>query len=143
MCLLLQPCCCFFLVLFYLITDHRTWIVGDSFVRRAGKGSPQLQGCGRVTWLGLGGDRVVALLDRLRGLLRIGPSSHTIMLHVGSNDIFAASKKVLCEVVELLLKSLRQVLPGCRLIWSHILPRPFLVWGKKSWCRRKSAQGGQ
>ena len=109
----------------YLITDHRTWIVGDSYVQRAGKGSPQLQGCGRVTWLGLGGDHVVPLLDRVRGLLRSEPLPHTIVVHVGSNDIFAMSKKELCEAVELLLKRLRRMLPGCRLIWSQVLPRLF------------------
>ena len=125
LCFFLATILLFVLVLFYLITDHRTWIVGDSFVRRAGLGNPQLQGCGRISWLGLGGDRVVTILDRLRGLLRGRPSPHTIVLHVGSNDIFALSKKDLCEAVELLLRSLRQVLPGCRLVWSHILPRLF------------------
>ena len=78
-----------------------------------------------MSWLGLGGGRIGDFMDRMQRYLSGGSAPHTLVVHIGSNDIFMMTKKELCEAVDELLKGLRQLLPSCRLVWSNILPRLF------------------
>ncbi len=108
-----------------MITGYRTWIVGDSLVRRAGEGNIQLTGGGEVTWLGLGGARILGLPSRLNRCLSGRSPPHTLIIHLGSNDILKMPKKELSNAIAEALKFIRQRLPNCRIVWSSILPRLF------------------
>ena len=93
-------------------------------------------GCGQVSWLGLGGGRIVNFMDRTRRYLSGRSTPHTLVVHIGSKDIFAMTKRELCEAVDKLLRGLRQLLPRCRLVWSNILPRLF-------WYGEEHAKAGE
>ena len=79
-----------------------------------------------MSWLGLGGGRIVNFMDRMQRYLSGRSTPNTLVVHIGSNDIFVMTKKELCEAVDELLRGLRRLLPRCRLVWSHMLPR--LYW---------------
>lgn len=64
-------------------------------------------------------------MGKIRTHLRYNPRLDTLVVHVGSNDVFDMPKKELCDEVKTLLKTLRGMLPGCQLVWSHILLRLF------------------
>ena len=64
-------------------------------------------GCGQVSWLGLGGGRIVNFMDRTRRYLSGRSTPHTLVVHIGSNDIFAMTKRELCEAVDKLLSKVQ------------------------------------
>lgn len=107
------------------ISGARCWVIGDSIVRWAGEGNPQLQGTSETVWLGLGGARLLGFQNRLNRRLAGRSAPHVLIIHLGTNDVFQLSQYALCRAVEATLQFSRQRLPQCRVIWSCILPRLF------------------
>ncbi|XP_072019269.1 uncharacterized protein [Amphiura filiformis] len=110
---------------------RRTWIIGDSLVVWAGEGNTQLSGGGEVMWKGLSGGRMAAVDSRLYRLLRSRTRPTTVIIHLGTNDIFTSPLKDLKNRIEENLKSIRKMLPDTRIIWSDIITRLF-YYGEKS-----------
>ena len=109
----------------YISGPRRTWIVGDSFVARAGKNEPQLAGGGSVFWKGVGGLRIAGLDNRMRSYLyrwRV-PYPSTIVLHVGCNDLFRSNLGDIRSRIKENLLAIRNTLPQTTIIWSDVLPR--------------------
>lgn len=106
-------------------TADRCWVVGDSIIRWAGEGNPQLMGTGQTIWLGLSGARILGLQSRLNRLLAGRSAPQTLIIHLGTNDVFQLSQYELCRAAESALRFVRQRLPHCRVVWSSILPRLF------------------
>ncbi len=101
----------------------RTWVVGDSIVARAGEHNPPLLGAGEVIWCGLSGAKCINVVHRLTELLRRKPFPTTVILHLGTNDIFRDPTWKIRKRVYENLKGVRNLLPNTRLIWSDILLR--------------------
>ena len=103
----------------------RTWVIGDSIINRAGKDQVQIHGGGKVLWNGLSGAHCVDLVGRVTRLMnnrrRAAPT--TLIIHVGTNDIFTHPTWEIRRRVEENLTGLRALLPNTRLIWSDILLR--------------------
>lgn len=105
--------------------NRRTWIIGDSIVRWAGLTKVQLEGGGEVYWNGISGARLAGVDNRLRNYLAVRPVPSTIILHLGTNDIFTEpSWRIRARLAEN-VSSIRELLPNTRLIWSDIIPRLF------------------
>ena len=110
--------------LFVLFADRmRTWVIGDSIVARAGKNNIQLRGGGVVIWQGVGGAKCAGLVNRLTRLLRREPFPTTVILHLGTNDIFKSSTWEINKRVRENLEGIRRLLPNTRMIWSDIIIR--------------------
>jgi len=101
----------------------RTWIVGDSMVSRAGSSNLQLRGAGSVTWVGQGGARCNGVANRISRCLRSNPYPTTVIIHLGTNDIFHDKTWNIKKKVKENLSAVRNLLPNARLIWSDILVR--------------------
>ena len=101
----------------------RTWIVGDSIIRRAGNRNTQLHGAGETLWDGKPGGQLLHLISRVRWLLGHNQFPTTIVVHMGTNDIFKASLGEIRASITENLKTIRQLLPFVRIIWSDILFR--------------------
>ena len=100
----------------------RTWIMGDSFITHAGKFQEQLRGGGTVSWKGLGGARIAGLGNKLHFHLRRFPYPTTLIIHLGCNDIFKSHLGDIRSRIKLDLKTIRNILPNTRIIWSDVLP---------------------
>jgi lysophospholipase L1-like esterase len=101
-----------------------TWIIGDSIINWAGENQMQLQGGGRVIWNGIGGARIAGVCNRLNRCLKNQmPCPSSIILHLGTNDIFAAPIHIIRQRIEQNLLAIRNLFPLTRIIWSLILPR--------------------
>lgn len=111
------------LALFPYVPDCITWIIGDSIIRDAGESDEQIKGGGRVLWKGIGGTKHVNLADRLRIYTQVYGTPTTVVLHVGTCDIFRSKIGNIRDRVKKTFMSIRRLLPGARLIWSDILPR--------------------
>ena len=97
--------------------------MGDSIVHWAGKIHASLPVAGQVSWIGERGAHVAGLAKRLRKKLRNRPYPTTILLHIGTNDIFENTTYVMRSVIQDNLRGIRNLLPNTRIIWSDILPR--------------------
>ena len=110
--------------LFVLFADRmRTWVIGDSIVARAGKNNIQLRGAGVVIWQGVGGAKCAGLVNRLTRILQREPFPTTVILHLGTNDIFKSSTWEINKRVRENLEGIRRLLPNTRMIWSDIIIR--------------------
>ena len=98
--------------------------MGDSIVFRAGKGAPPGPS-GPLTWLGVRGARLSALIPSIRSHLKHMPAPGTIIIHVGTNDLFSTPLKDIRRGIEEGLHTIRHLLPSVRVIWSDILLRLF------------------
>ena len=101
----------------------RTWVIGDSIVNWAGVEKVQIEGGGEVFWNGLRGGRVAGVTNRLKRYLDHRPFPTTIILHLGTNDIFTDKSILVRQRVVENLTGIRELLPNTRLIWSDIIPR--------------------
>ena len=113
----------FLFYLFCCLGQRRTWIVGDSIIARAGKHNTQLHGGGTTMWDGIGGAKCRGVINRLTRLLHRQPFPTSLIMHLGTNDIFYATKFEIKDNVESNLEGIRRLLPNTRLIWSDILVR--------------------
>ena len=103
----------------------RTWIIGDSIVYWANRNASYSPPCSTLTWCGLRGARLEALIPTLRRQLRSRPVPHMLIIHLGTNDLFSIPVKEIRERIEEGLRAARNLLPGTTIIWSDILPRLF------------------
>jgi lysophospholipase L1-like esterase len=107
----------------FVSAPTRTWLVGDSIIFHVGKTNTQLQGGGLVIWKGLSGAKISGLRNRLSRMLHKYEYPTTIILHLGTNDIFNANLGVIRARIKSNLQDVRNLLPNTRVIWSDILPR--------------------
>ncbi len=110
---------------FVFTGQSRTLVFGDSIVKYAGERNSQLHGGGEVAWKGLSGARLVGVGSRLRRYLNRNPFPTTIIVHLGSNDVFALGQNLgvtRSRMAETLM-TIRNILPDTRIIWSDILLR--------------------
>ena len=92
-------------------------------MRRAGKYDAQLTGGGIVKWWGYGGAGSSELLEKIQKLLYKEPYPTTLIIHIGTNDIFKYKTGDIKQVIKANLLSLRKLLPNSKLIWSDIIAR--------------------
>ena len=100
--------------------------MGDSIVRWVGKKQSQLAGAGTVVWKGQSGARIQDLYGMLDEYLWLHGHPHTLVIHIGTNDVFKLSKRDLFGSIESLIVAIRSQIPATRLVWSDIIPR--LLW---------------
>ena len=108
----------------FVVVSGRVWIIGDSIVRWAGDSNNQFTGA-QVSWLGVGGAKIGGIPPRINRLLLGRTCPHTIVIHIGTNDVLNVAKRDLFTAVADTLKFLRQRLPHALIVWSAILPRLF------------------
>ncbi len=101
----------------------RTWVVGDSIVKRAGELNGNLNGGGATQFHGLSGAKCAGLRNRLGRLLYKHRFPTTIILHVGTNDIFYDKRGDIVKRVEQNIRDVRTLLPSTRIIWSDVIVR--------------------
>jgi lysophospholipase L1-like esterase len=99
--------------------------MGDSIVRWAGQDCYQLQGGGVTVWHGVSGARMAGFSNRVFNTLDRNPRPSTIIIHIGTNDIFSSPLGYIRKRIRENITDLRNMLPDARLIWSSILPRLF------------------
>jgi hypothetical protein len=78
-----------------------------------------------VCWLGRRGARVGGLAGRVGRQLRGVAVPSTIILHIGTNDVFSSSTYDIRGTIAENIWGIRRLLPNTRIIWSDILPRLF------------------
>ena len=98
-------------------------VFGDSIVYWAGQGNFQLQGSGYTEWFGKSGLHLEEACEKLQWELYGRPRPSTLIIHVGTNNIFYTSLSRARKLIEDTLDEIRKMLPHTRLIWSEILPR--------------------
>lgn len=101
----------------------RVWVLGDSIVRHAGMGNPQLQGADVTLWKGLPGARWAGVTNRIRRYLNQNEFPHILIVHLGTNDIFRSHLGDIRARISDNLKAIRQLLPDTVICWSDILQR--------------------
>ena len=100
-----------------------TLVLGDSIIYHTGKAEVQLHGGGVTVWSGIHGSRIANMAKRVEDYLQKNDFPTTIIIALGSNDIFRSPVgHVKLQLIQE-LKSIRNLLPHTRLIWSDILPR--------------------
>jgi lysophospholipase L1-like esterase len=117
----------------------RTLIIGDSLVGRVSGRNIQLAGGGEVTWRGHGGARIGGLRSMLNFCLKRKRFPTTIVIHLGSNDIFHDSTTNIRGRVEENLNMVRQLFPQTRIIWSDIIFRAFYMGEESKSAGRRCA----
>jgi hypothetical protein len=63
------------------------------------------------------------VIKRLKDYLARNPYPHTLILHIGTCNIFKEKQHVIRGLIEDVLGSVRELLPYTRVIWSDILLR--------------------
>ncbi|XP_030832758.1 uncharacterized protein LOC115920633 [Strongylocentrotus purpuratus] len=110
---------------------QRLWLLGDSFVRRAGEraswtGNHNLGvNASEVKWFGRGGLTLHEFPRALQDLLRYNPAPTIMIIHVGSNDLGRYGAKQCRQALDDALTTARELLPGCHISFSSIIPRLF------------------
>jgi lysophospholipase L1-like esterase len=99
----------------------------------------QLAGGGEVTWRGHGGARIGGLRSMLNFCLNRKRYPTTIVIHLGSNDIFNDTTANIRGRVEENLKMVRQLFPQTRIIWSDIIFRAFYMGEESKKAGRRCA----
>ena len=115
---------------------RRTWVIGDSIVGQASTGNVQLAGGGEVYWSGVSGAKLAGITGRLSRTLHRAPYPTTLILALGTNEIFRSNLGNIRARIRNALMSIRQLLPNTRLIWSCVLPRR-IKGEHKGGCGRK------
>jgi len=112
-------------VVFFLLcfSGQRIWLIGDSIVARAGEIDPYLPGVGNIFWKGVGGAKCAGVVNRLLRYLHRVAYPTTLIIHLGTNDIFNDPTWCIRDRVKSNLEEIRRLLPNTRLIWSDILVR--------------------
>ena len=105
----------------------RTMVLGDSMVRRVSARKVQLAGGGNTVYCGEGGAGIGRLRDMVLRHLSRRRNPTTLIIHLGTNDIFFNSLSAIRYRIEENVRCVRKLLPQTRLIWSDILPRAFYL----------------
>ena len=113
------------LLLFFLFISGRmtTLVLGDSIIYHTGKSEVQLHGGGVTIWSGIRGYRIANMAKRVERYVERNEFPTTIIIALGTNDIFKTPVGQVRRRLIQELKSIRNLLPHTRLIWSDILPR--------------------
>ncbi len=98
-------------------------MVGDSIVKRIQKHNDRIEGAGRVIWGGLSGARIPNFAGRAANLARKHGRPTTIIVAVGTNDVFRAPVGTTRHRLIGEVKSIHNLFPQARIIWSDILLR--------------------
>ena len=83
----------------------------------------------RLVWIGMSGMKWEDLQSNIRGLLRFYGIPAAILIHCGGNDIGNHNTPcgyLLYQMKVTFASIMIELLPGCPIIWSSILPR--LSW---------------
>ena len=115
----------------------QTLIIGDDTVSKLAGRDIQLGGGGKVMWCGEKGLKIEGLLDLLNRCLKNQPSPTTIMLHVGTNDLFNVPLNCIRIKLEETFTDIRTLHPNSQIVWSNIIKRPYEVEGV-SWNTSKN-----
>lgn len=78
-----------------------------------------------MRWFGLRGAGLGDIMKLVNSKLSKHSHPSTIILHIGTNDIFHLNTYNLRRQVFALLQGLRAILPSTRLIWSDVFARLF------------------
>ncbi len=105
--------------------------MGDSIIRWTGKNQPHLEGGGTVTWKGFSGAKLQGLCHRIMGHIGQNRFPTTIVIALGTNNIFRDPLGKIIHTLKSELKAVRRLLPHTRLIWSDVLPRREYVGERK------------
>ena len=100
--------------------------MGDSITYWMGnytRPNPQLVGGGVVTWYGVRGAKIQGLFHRIQKYIGRNRFPTTIVIALGTNNIFKDPLTKIIDMLKTELKSIRELLPHTRLIWSDVLPR--------------------
>ena len=127
-----------FLLIFFFFLFHfpgfinysgsmRTMVLGDSMVRRVAARKVQLVGGGHTVYCGEGGSQIGKLREMTLRHLSRRRNPTTLIIHLGTNDLFVNSLNAIRYRIEENIRCVRKLLPQTRLIWSDILPRPFYL----------------
>ena len=81
------------------------------------------QGGGEVYWSGVSGAKLAGITGRLSRTLHRALYPTTLILALGTNEIFRSNLRDIRAHIRNALMSIRQLLPNTRLIWSCVLPR--------------------
>ncbi|KAI7805203.1 uncharacterized protein si:dkeyp-121d4.3 isoform X2 [Triplophysa rosa] len=110
------------------------WICGHSLVFWAEKRANSLEFGGqlgmhpnsaRIWWKGMQGLTRQQLLPLLLELRDSWPKPDVLIVHLGGNDISTTPPDLFISYVKKDLSSLKNIFPGCLLVWSDILSRQF------------------
>ncbi|XP_056616050.1 uncharacterized protein si:dkeyp-121d4.3 isoform X3 [Triplophysa dalaica] len=110
------------------------WICGHSLVFWAEKRANSLEFGGqlgmhpnstRIWWKGVQGLTRQQLLPLLLELRDSWPKPDVLIVHLGGNDISTTPPDLFICYVKKDLASLKNIFPGCLLVWSDILSRQF------------------
>ncbi len=121
------------LFIIYIPGRYRVWIIGDSIIRWAGVTNLQLNGADETVWHGRGGARLETLYSRLHRLVQRTPQPTMLIIHLGTNDIFAEPLGVIRRRLLEGLTAVRNLLPETCIVWSDILPRLFYYGEQSRW----------
>lgn len=100
-------------------------MVGDSIVYRAALSDPRRSSTRCLRWYGVRGAKISALVPIISNHLKKEPVPNTIVVHLGTNDLFVTPVKELRSQIEEGLRSIRHLLPNTQIVWSDILLRLF------------------
>ena len=79
------------------------------------------------------------LIPMLNHRLKQEPVPQTVVIHLGTNDLFSTPVKDLRRLIEEGLRTIRHMLPNTRIVWSDVLPWLFYYGevkkgvGKRNW----------
>lgn len=112
-------------------------MIGDSIVFWAGQSEPRCTSTGCLKWLGVRGARLSALTSILHRHISRHPVPRTVIVHLGTNDLFSIPLKDIRNSIEGGLNGIRHLLPNTSIIWSDILLRLFYYGEQKQGVGKK------
>jgi len=77
----------------------------------------------RILWAGMSGMHWFNMVSLVHAMFNAYGIPRALIMHVGGNDIGAWSTKELLYRMKFALYVIKNMLPGCTLIFSSILPR--------------------
>ncbi|XP_022107107.1 uncharacterized protein LOC110988147 [Acanthaster planci] len=71
------------------------------------------------------GAKLIELVPMLNRLLKSRPAPKTLVIHLGTNDLFSTPVRELRRKIKMYLCTVRETFPTTRIVWSDILYRLF------------------
>ena len=116
----------------------RTWVIGDSIVFRASQSDPRCPATRCLQWFTVRGAKLIELIPMLNRHLKTMPAPRTLVIHLGTNDLFSTPVMELrCKIKECLC-TIQEMLPTTRIAWSDILYRLFYYGETKKGVGKKN-----
>jgi lysophospholipase L1-like esterase len=77
-----------------------------------------------ITWIGMGGMKLKHLIHIILGMVNLSGIPDIILIHCGANDVGEEPSGKLMYDMKVAFSSLKiEILPGCSIIFSEMLPR--------------------